>query len=270
MHVTADAYRLLQIMVSSGEVLLKRNVATSFEEVHPVVKEEQWLDLKQFVDCFVYPQSWKILCEHCLEKYSTTARDAARFRFIEQGELSRQPDDMTMSLDFGCIYLSSEDYTNEIPDEERNEHCSGREPGGIDMMYIGCDIWTRISLYEVIQLSKGTEVFFQLSSNLDLGVLLCVPSAMRIAGTGGLPSSNSTFLISEDIRDQIPINDQGIVTSGVFGCNPRRKERVCDFCGILWFTRMPKCSRCLKVRYCSQLCQRRAWADHKASCKGQT
>ena len=42
--------------------------------------------------------------------------------------------------------------------------------------------------------------------------------------------------------------------------------RVCDSCGTTDASKLKLCSRCLKVRFCGEACQRAAWPEHKLVC----
>ena len=43
-------------------------------------------------------------------------------------------------------------------------------------------------------------------------------------------------------------------------------KEVCDYCGKIDVVRLMVCSKCRKVRYCSTLCQKSDWREHKAVC----
>jgi len=46
-----------------------------------------------------------------------------------------------------------------------------------------------------------------------------------------------------------------------------RKERKCAGCGVEWRKTMPRCTKCLKARFCSQACLIQAWPEHKHECR---
>lgn len=233
-----------------------------------VIKEDGWLDLSTFLDCFIYPQNWRLLCEQCLGNYSEGARNQVQFRFIEYQQIVVDAKDVGISMDVGCIYRSTTSAADSMCGSEGS--CSYDTAEGIDIVYAGHDITTRVSLFEIVVIRPDQSIEYKLSPGIYLGVLMRVPSQFRFARGDTSSCSNSTIsslsLIPDDLKDQLSIDGQEMRNGGLFGCNARRKERTCTACGACWFRRMPKCGRCQKTRYCSQICQRRAWKEHKRDC----
>uniref|UniRef100_A0A0G4GPT6 MYND-type domain-containing protein n=1 Tax=Chromera velia CCMP2878 TaxID=1169474 RepID=A0A0G4GPT6_9ALVE len=49
--------------------------------------------------------------------------------------------------------------------------------------------------------------------------------------------------------------------------NEGKNEERCAACGIGGAeSRLLKCSGCLRVKYCSKVCQKRHWTDHRPDC----
>ena len=232
------------------------------------VEREEWLDLKTFVDCFEKADSWRVLCDQCLGNYSQSAKHYVKFRFIDQPAVQTSTEDIEESLDVSCIYTLNISAKLNTNDDVSSHHVKDRFATynleeGVDLVYVGPDISTRISLYEIVKLRPGQSIAFCPSPGVGMAVLMQVPSSLRLQ-QGPIGENASSFGSLKLLMGN------GEVSADWSVCDAKRKERQCDECGIIWHKRMPKCSRCQTTRYCSALCQRRAWKEHKVTCRRRT
>jgi len=99
------------------------------------------------------------------------------------------------------------------------------------------------------ELSTGDLVVYHLDESIQRAVLVRVPQLR------GDPSRAILRSITEKLPIPVDVADDA-----------SRKERTCEGCGITWRKTMPRCMRCLAVRYCSTACQRAHWKEHKKAC----
>lgn len=60
------------------------------------------------------------------------------------------------------------------------------------------------------------------------------------------------------------LSSQEFLTSPEYTAKPKIKPSVCYCCGK--YTKVMRCQRCKKAKYCSPECQRADWSNHKTTC----
>lgn len=203
---------------------------------------ESWLPLSQFLQSLFGPSSWRFVCENAIRRnYQPNA--PALFRFFD---MTHDPHCIVSCMDaepcdLCCIYASKD--------------------GVMEITYLGHDLSIRICVNEIIRVKEKQAVALLMKQGIV--VLMKINASFRLSSNSTCSNSMASAVSSLSDRRQEPQE------LGVFSvlCDPVRRERVCSACRVVWFRSMPKCGRCQDVRYCSRLCQRRHWIDHRQSCR---